>query len=396
MSWLTEFVTVLGGELAVTRLENLITEHIAEIIDLGCDPNAIDKDKITPVWVEALTNTEREVPLLLLETLFEKGARIPCLSDGGGSLLHTALANNVKPEIIMLLLEQGAVASFVDENGDTALRYALSKGSYDLHIIQSLVEAGASVTQMNDNEVSPILEAAKYGASPDILAYLLENGADANDTDFEEESVLGYYCTCSYYGESKSDLLKSKGTTILDTLLTLGASANEIDSLREDILGSFASKAFSGEEVIELLISHDADVNHKNDRDYSPLAILCEKDGNSDLMDILVNAGADIDEMNNGMSLLMIALALSNTSAALKVLELGISNIDVVHEETGKTALHFACENYVQSTVSALIAHGSNHTCEDKEHNKPVDLIKDEDDKAAFLLMVKERKGRKI
>lgn len=340
MSWQNELVEALGGKLAVKILEKTISDCIADLIDMGCDPNEKEEYGTSPVWVKALE--DKEVPLLVIETLFAKGAVIPSASNGGKKLLFTALSNKVKPEIIALLLEKGAVASFVDEYGGSTLRDALAEG-YDLETIRLLAEAGASVTQKTVDEGSPILQAALHCADSDVLAFLLDNGADINDIDEDGDSVL---CNCCY-------------------------------------------GVYSEDEQLELLISRGADVNHRNNKDYSPLAIICDKSGDEDLVEFLVKRGAKLDELYAGRTLLMIASDEYNGSAVLKLLELGASNIKAVHEETGKTALHFACEHYSRRTVSALLEHGSDHTIVDKEGNKPIDLITDEEEKAEFLMLIK-------
>lgn len=340
MSWQKELVEALGGKLAVKMLEKTVSGCIADLIDMGCDPNEKETYETSPVWVKALEDAE--VPLLLIETLFAKGAVIPSEENGGKILLFTALSNKVKPEIIALLLERGAVASFIDEDGGGNLGDALREG-YGLETIRLLAEAGASVTQKTVDGRSPILQAALHSADAEVLAYLLDNGADINDVDGDGDSVLSNCC----YG------------------------------------------VWSEGEQLELLASRGADVNHRNNKDYSPLAIICEKSGDEDLVELLFNAGAKLDELHAGKSLLMIAAEEYNSSAVIKLLELGTSTIKAIHEETGKTALHFACEHYSRRTVSALLDHGSDHSIADTEGNTPFDFITDEDEKAEFLLMIK-------
>ncbi len=340
MSWQNEFVDGLGGKLAVKMLEKLICDCIADLIDQGCDPNEPEEFGSTPLWIKLLE--DNEVPLSVVKTLFAKGAVIPSAAKGGKTLLSTALSNKMKPEIIAFLLEQGVVASFVDEQGGGTLGDAL-KEEYDLETIQLLVEAGASVTQRTESDRSPILIAALHSAAADVLAYLLDHGAAINDIDEDGDSVL---CNCCY-----------------------------------DLFGNGSQ--------IDLLISRGAEVNHRNNQDYSPLAIVCAKSGDEDLLEALVKAGAELDELYAGKTLLMITAGEYNGSALLKLLELGASNISAVEEETGKTALHFACENYTKQAVSALLKHGGEPAIADKDGNKPFDLITDEDDKAEFLMLIK-------
>ena len=139
---------------------------------------------------------------------------------------------------------------------------------------------------------------------------------------------------------------------------------------------------------MNLLIRRSAEVNHRNHKDYSPLAILCAQSGDDDMVEVLIKSGAKLDEMYAGKTLLMIASEEYNCSAVLKLLELGSNNVNTIHAETGKTALHFACENFVASTVSALLRHNADHTITDNKNNKPINLITDKDERAKFLGMI--------
>lgn len=357
MSWETKFAQTLGGDAAMNSMERHMIDFVAKLFDAGWNPNVMDtnwdpninkgdqwdsyevlKLGTTPIWARVLA--DKDTPVSVVSTLLDKGAVIPADTEKARSLLLIALSAGVNPDIISLLLYHGAMISFLEDEGNTVLMYAF-QSECGLETIQLLVEAGASATKKMKGGSFPLHLAVVNDASLEVLSYLLNQRADINAVD-------------------------EKGNTVL---------FEAIDNLKQ----------------LEYLLSCGAEVNVINKEGYSPLLEICKSSmatSVSDKVEALVQGGATMYEICEGKTLLMIASECGNTPAVTKLLGMGFSKINAVHEETGKTALHFACENYNRDLVIALLEYGADHTLEDKEGNTLVDLVTDEDERAEFITLI--------
>lgn len=104
----------------------------------------------------------------------------------------------------------------------------------------------------------------------------------------------------------------------------------------------FYKKNYRG--TIELLIEHNANVNIPDIWGLSPLMRVFwngSYNDNSDIIKLLLNAGADINYQNkDGNTALMLAIKKTDTKSTYTLLEYG-ADIDIKNKE-GKTALDFA------------------------------------------------------
>lgn len=150
-----------------------------------------------------------------VRALIEAGATT---DDRFNSLIHTAVSDG-NTELLNLLLEYGADTSGINNERNTLLEEATAqmKGlsflyQENLPAVKLLVEKGdVSVNTVNPrNGNTALLVAAAYGAA-NVVAYLLESGADIQHVNNNGENALLYA------------IHWSKGTTIDDvTLLDYG------------------------------------------------------------------------------------------------------------------------------------------------------------------------------
>ena len=97
------------------------TREIEEAIKYGANVNASEQTGWTALMVAAENNSNPEVISVLLENGANVNARDELL--GGTALIFAAL-KNTNPEIISRLLENGADASIKDKTGKSAIDYA--------------------------------------------------------------------------------------------------------------------------------------------------------------------------------------------------------------------------------------------------------------------------------
>lgn len=106
----------------------------------------------------------------------------------GYSALIIAAYNN-QPEIVNLLLENGANVNAADAAGNTALMGACFKGFPE--IAEILVQSGADVNQRNLQGAPALTFAATFGQLA-IAELLLKNGAVTNLPDSRGKTALDH------------------------------------------------------------------------------------------------------------------------------------------------------------------------------------------------------------
>jgi ankyrin repeat protein len=140
-------------------------EKIRQLIDAGADVNCCDIDGLSPLFYALL---REDMALLLIQN----GANVVAHDRNGGNILEKA-ARYGGPKLIRSILEAGA--DITDEAPLASA--ALSRGK--IENVRLLVEAGADVNA-TEGLSEPALHAACAMADLEVVAYLLDNGADIN------------------------------------------------------------------------------------------------------------------------------------------------------------------------------------------------------------------------
>ncbi|XP_020665581.3 ankyrin repeat and SOCS box protein 3 isoform X1 [Pogona vitticeps] len=157
-------------------------ECVAVLLKSGADPNELTNDETTPLFL-AVENGHIDVVKLLLQ----HGANINgshCWSEWNS--LHEAVFQRY-PEILRLLLDQGADKESVDDFGITPLFVAAQYGRLECSRI--LISYGANVNCQAKDRATPLFIAAQEG-NGGCVELLLSSGADPNLYCNEEEWQL--------------------------------------------------------------------------------------------------------------------------------------------------------------------------------------------------------------
>jgi ankyrin repeat protein len=154
---------------------------VSLLLENGADVNAKNKDGNTPLHLASWKEHEAVVSILL-----EKGANVDAKNDIGYTPLHDACMCR-KDAIISLLLEKGADQTITNNKGETPLQklinYDLLSASIigDLKKVKQAIENGANV-HAKEFRGSPPLHSASRRGHDAVVSFLLENGADVNET----------------------------------------------------------------------------------------------------------------------------------------------------------------------------------------------------------------------
>lgn len=102
---------------------------------------------------------------------------------GGVTPLMLA-AEGLGPEIVQLLINEGAAIDARSDKGEAALMRAAIL-NHDADVTYVLIEAGANVNITNQDGTTPLMYAANRNPNPDVIKYLVRAGADVNHHDNE-------------------------------------------------------------------------------------------------------------------------------------------------------------------------------------------------------------------
>lgn len=187
--------SVTGGGPIISSFQAVM----ATLILYGANVNALDKREETPLHYAVGKGN-----LIYIDALMRGGADINACGKNGITPLHRAVAPIYKGYVLDELIRRRANVNAQDANGNTPLHWAVNENcdGYDWLIeakanvnarnkkgetplcfaqdgdaVKSLVEAGAKVNAP-DNEGKTPLDYAKHRGWEDVVAALVEAGAD--------------------------------------------------------------------------------------------------------------------------------------------------------------------------------------------------------------------------
>ena len=304
--------------------------------------------------------------------------------------LHQAVLHD-QIDVAQQLLARGARINAREEDGDTPLHFAGSLGMAKL-----LVSKGARIDAMNDYGATPLYDAVHRGLS-EVVAFLLQNGADPNVKDEVGQSVLERALvvrdekSAISLIQSGADVNAAWAKTPLHiaaqknlpkaaaALIENGANLTAMDEIRGATPMHFAALSGS-EEILSLLIQKTTiqAVNAKTSPGATPLHY-AGLGGQAQALEQLINAGAQFD---------LVLLEAAATGDLPKLRNIIEKTPDAVRQADsyGWTALHWAVAMQQYDAVIAL--RSANVRALDNEKRSPLSLALRRDNlKMARLLL---------
>ena len=173
---------------------------------------------------------------------------------------------------IIALANEGAGVNVPDEEGNTPLMLAVERNHHQY--VKELIKAGADVNMKDIKGNTPINLAAIAEAS---LKLLIEAGADVN------------------IGNGKGALIRAAvegHEELVKQLINEGADVNDSN---KDGQTALIKAAWNHGNIVHLLLAEGADVNIKDQNNSEALHFACFDLPNCNSMEILVRAGADVN-----------------------------------------------------------------------------------------------------
>eukprot|EP00752_Nemacystus_decipiens_P003712 g3421.t1 len=262
-------------------------------------------------------------------------------------LVEAAAAGNAK--VFKALVEAGADVTALVEGGAG---------------IEALVEAGED---KKEQKGCTLLHTAVHGGSEEVLSAVLEAGADVNERDPSSDRSALCQALSPWRGKEEvaRRLVVAGADVNYNNPLSLAVSKN-YERLAEDLLlkgadpneGSplacAASRGLDG--TASNLLRHGADKDKLDSSGDSPL-ILASKAGHLSTVEVLLEAGADVNIIGASASALGAAAEYGYTEVMEAIIGRG-AEVNAAFDD-GSTALHRAARNSEPDAVDALIKAGA-------------------------------------
>lgn len=299
---------------------------------------------------------------------------------GNMPLISLAIHDN-RPDFVHMLIDAGADVNAKSDKDVSPLEYACSQeGLAAASVVVPMLEAAGA--QAREDKCSPLIRACAKG-DVEAVKKMIENGLDVNKPDAEGIPPLIYAAAvgnkeiCALLVSAGADV--NTGATrgvkalsaavsyhrldVVDYLLSNGAKVETgDDNQAPSLLMHAVSQKGCSEEMVKRLIAAGAKINAKADGIPSILS-LAIIGGNKHLVDMIIDAGADVnvqldddeDSMFFYLSPLYAAVAAGDVPLCEKLLNHGAK----ITPGNSFALLTRACELAQQDILNLLIKHGA-------------------------------------
>ena len=301
----------------------------------------------TVSWVSELWRHGVDGNLLAVQGLFSRRLASPWdVQALGGSLLHYA-TDHAHWDLCKFLVEQGAYLDNEDafNNSPTSLAWEkVLSGALDAEE-ESLVTSLFTNTDYLQTRQFSILHKIVLRLIPRTIASELDYSTrDLNATDSSGR-------TCLSWAAARGDILAIK------TLLHHQADVHLRDEQSNTPL-HYARNA----ECVDMLQSAGGNINGRNSFGHTPLHMACRGEGSLPLVKKLVEAGADIDAIdNNGETALSNATYGKHSECALYLIQQG-ANLDIANGPNGDGDAPIHMVSDVPAVLQLLLTRGAEYT----------------------------------
>jgi len=264
----------------------------------------------------------------------------------------------------------------VVRKGSTALTAAAQQGHKD--IVAYLIQRGADINLPDEGGMTA-LDHAVAGSHTHVVEYLLERNAEVNRAGAEGypvslaakqghqiilEMLLAHGAKVSLPGRSPLHEAAEQGHSGIATLLIkAGADVNHKDDVGRSPLHYAAANGHI--HLVKMLMRSGADVNQADDRNIRPLELAIDAN-HEDVVKELLSRKATIG--------IFMAIVMNNASEVKRILN---TTPDAVHERhKGRTPLHEAVQLGQRDVVRWLLEQKAdvNDVSSDTQHVTPLHL----------------------
>jgi ankyrin repeat protein len=265
------------------------------------------------------------------------------------------------------LLAAGANPDAVKPSGYPILKQAVldSIKSHNTEIVALLVENGADVNQL-DGGGQAVLPLAAGAPQPEIVQLLLDAGADPNGRSSVNVEDVGMLASAP----ALTHAILANNLEVVELLIDRGADV-ELAESGGDLTPIHVAASLDRAPMIEILLKNGANPDPPGNK--TPLHIASEIQKVRSAQ-VLLDGGANPNaQTERGKTALIYAVSLGQTpqfgsTGIVTVLLEGGADPNLA-DENGKTVLHYAAAKGKDEAVRILIAHGASIDLPDKDGN---------------------------
>lgn len=272
----------------------------------------------------------------VFQTLYDQLSNKFVQDEEFSSLIHYAAANEA-PEVLQILLDDNVPINITNRFKETALFIACKYGRYKN--AELLLKKGAQwkkqKSSRNQYGFCAIHAAVVYNHIS-VLKVLHENGVDMNQN--------------YKFGKSPLHLAAEEGLyEVAEYLIDIGCSTVKRDKFKRTIAITAIKNGYS--RFSALLFKHGCPWNEPDSSENYPLHYACAY-GAHDIIDVLLKAGADINQLNSWkMTPISIAVLKNHKRVVAKILE--YDNVDVdCKDDSGRTLINNLASTPSSSSLS--------------------------------------------
>jgi len=356
------------------------------LLESGADPNAVDDDGWTPLMLAAM-NGNREI----VDMLLQHGADPNIGESEYGSPLAAAAVSPVAEEdvssaVIDALLRSGAEIDKTNGSGMTPLFFAAREGKLD--VVRSLLKAGADPKHRDVRDWTPLMFGI-MSEQTDLIQALLNAGADPNVREWETGRTSMHHAVERGIPEIIALLLENGADP--------DAGYNGVYPPSPLLLAISESKL----EIADLLVRGGANPNYSDGGNYSddeiPRTALdwARYQSAEKLEELIRNAGGlSQEELDSAYSSMLEATGNNDAATLRTYMNRGIDpRVEIVGEEATQRLLVTAAYYGSQECMQALLEYEKPFSEWDIATAYTMVVDDDHDEMAEYLL---ERYGGQI
>lgn len=340
-----------------------------------------DQDDLNISFYLAAQNSRKEIVQILLTNGADPGAFVKIKS--GNNLSYTALMTPILEnhyEMVKILLDSGTPANVIKAKDakplkTNALHISAELGRYE--IVKLLVERDVTLMNVVDEQNRTPLLCAIIAGHKTIVQFLLKHGAELDTSCLKIAVLHDHADIVEVLLKHQSDLMeqdeKNKNTTLMyaiakgffdiaEVLIRHGART-EYSEEEKPCVPLHIACVSGNVEAVNFLLSKNVNIDIKDENKTTSLHYAVRK-GHEQVVELLLEHGADFTARNNHDSVLHAAVSSGNIKIAKLILKKIRSNHDFqkyidLKDTEGDTPLMWAAEKGLVDMTKLLLNNGA-------------------------------------
>jgi ankyrin len=310
----------------------------ALLLDHGADIESADCDEYRPIHNAVQFGHYKTVELLL-----KRGACIDAPDQKGDTPIFIAIGSK-DTATVGLLLRWKADTTILGSEGYKPIHWAAMYDNTDIALM--LVNSGANVNEKLPQGLTPLHCAVAHGRAL-MTRFLLKRGANINAKCTIEFDLPGNYSSDS--GEDGED----EGIPLAPT----DSESEEQSSETGGTTPLMLAARLKSPECLKVLLTASPNIQVKDDDGDSAIVHAVVADA-AENVELLLNAGARVDELHSGETLLHVAVCNDAIEIIKLLLKKGIK-VSQQSSENLVTPLQVACQLGKKEIVELLLSAGA-------------------------------------